>query len=135
MVYTQVPLNTQNPSPGTHFDDGANANFSAYVFKDGHMVPVVNQQNNLDKQPMMPPVVVHPQTRYEDQENTLPALCLFIAGFFFVIPWIVNCVYIKSKNRIARALAISSVTLFAFSALCLILYFCLIVYVANDDDE
>ncbi|KAM9959146.1 hypothetical protein ACTFIR_000203 [Dictyostelium discoideum] len=73
-----------------------------------------------------PPVIYHHSLYKQDQEHVIPSVILFVAGFFFIIPWIVNVIYLKSKNRIARGLAIFSVILFSMFLL-LVLIVCITI--------
>ncbi|KAN0030951.1 hypothetical protein ACTA71_009601 [Dictyostelium dimigraforme] len=43
------------------------------------------------------------------------SIILFIFGFLLLIPWIVNVINIKSKNKIARGFSIASIVLFSVS--------------------
>ncbi|KAN0009271.1 hypothetical protein ACTFIU_006546 [Dictyostelium citrinum] len=75
-----------------------------------------------DFQNIIPPPVIYHHSMYKmDQEHVMPSVILFVAGFFFIIPWIVNLVYLKSKSRTARVFAICSVILFSIFMIFLIL--------------
>ncbi|KAN0030950.1 hypothetical protein ACTA71_009600 [Dictyostelium dimigraforme] len=88
-VYAQVSNVHQSQQEQLNSND-QNENLQQYGFSDF--------------QNIIPPPVIFQTSMYKmDQEHVIPSVILFVAGFFFVIPWI----------RVARIFAICSVILFS----------------------
>ncbi|KAM9999180.1 hypothetical protein ACTFIZ_002754 [Dictyostelium cf. discoideum] len=57
----------------------------------------------------------------EDQQVTC-SIVLFVLGFLLLIPWIINVINIRSKNKMARGFSIASVVLFSLSMALIVIF-------------
>ncbi|EGC31606.1 hypothetical protein DICPUDRAFT_156516 [Dictyostelium purpureum] len=64
----------------------------------------------------------HHKSHCNDDHHVLPAVILFVLGWFFYIPWIINIMYIKSKNGMAKGFAIASVVFFFIGIIITVIY-------------
>ncbi|KAM9999182.1 hypothetical protein ACTFIZ_002756 [Dictyostelium cf. discoideum] len=125
VVFAQVPSSNVHQSQQEQLNSNNQCENGNYHH---HQQQQQQQQYGLsDFQNIIPPPVIYHHSLYkQDQEHVIPSVILFVAGFFFIIPWIVNVIYLKSKSRIARALAILSVILFSMFLL-LVLTVCITI--------
>ncbi|EAL66868.1 hypothetical protein DDB_G0281143 [Dictyostelium discoideum AX4] len=121
IVYAQVPSNVPQSQQ-------KQLNSNNQCENGNHLQQQQQPQYGLgDFQNIIPPPEIYHHSLYkQNQEHVIPAVILFVAGFFFIIPWIVNVIYLKSKSRIARGLAIFSVILFSMFLL-LVLIVCITI--------
>ncbi|KAM9997682.1 hypothetical protein ACTFIY_007330 [Dictyostelium cf. discoideum] len=62
----------------------------------------------------------------EDRQVTC-SIVLFVLGFLLLIPWIINVINIKSKNKMARGFSIASVVLFSLSIAVIVIFVIFII--------
>ncbi|KAN0028698.1 hypothetical protein ACTFIV_010547 [Dictyostelium citrinum] len=63
----------------------------------------------------------------KEDNQIICSIVLFFLGFLLLIPWIVNVINIKSKNKMARGFSIASLILFCLSIVVIVIFILLFI--------